>query len=314
MTWDSFQLSLKQRLDFHIIEKPRWRNRKISNDMIRDIVLMMIRASGCSNKVGNIVYGLNSWLDYAHVHHGQNKRKNFRISMAAHLLDEYMMDTKDDNTSSVAIKSTSSDFPVCTARPFPVSLGITRYSPHCHLLLTVPILQDIHRLLMGDSTPDAGRLRYRAAYTIRPDGSKYTYPEPEHGEIENMLSTCLDYHNQHMRDYYNRIKFSVSAELEEKVKYIIKCAAWLFCCVITIHPFGNGNGRLCRLLVNQVLSELIPFHVNLYNVANVTKKDYFAAIIESQDKGSDGYLAALLVDVVLYSLQRNDSPSPLFLC
>lgn len=166
--------------------------------------------------------------------------------------------------------------------------SVLRYS-------TVPLICKIHRSLVD--RPDAGNFRVCEAYTDRPDNSRHYYPTVY--DIEHSLYGVVDVHNQHMEFYYENMK---SETLENKLTYIIKCAAWFFCRVISVHPFGDGNGRVCRLLANDVLMELTPFPVLLYNVGNVTKDQYFNAIIQSQD---DYYsppcdLSAILVDGLWY--------------
>ena len=166
--------------------------------------------------------------------------------------------------------------------------SVLRYS-------TVPLICEIHRSLVD--RPDAGNFRVCEAYTTRPDNSRHDYPTVN--DIEHLLYGVVDVHNQHMEFYYKKMN---SETLEDKLTYIIKCAAWFFCRVISVHPFGDGNGRVCRLLANDVLMELTPFPVQLYNVGNVTRNHYFNAIVQSQD---DYYnppcdLSAILVDGLWY--------------
>ena len=40
---------------------------------------------------------------------------------------------------------------------------------------------------------------------------------------------------------------------------IFKSAAWLVFELLDLHPFSDGNGRLCRLLCSYVLSTCTPF-------------------------------------------------------
>ena len=88
------------------------------------------------------------------------------------------------------------------------------------------------------------------------DGGQHYYPPPD--KVEDLFYWAIDRHNIYM----DLVK---DMNTEEKVPYIFKCAAWLLFTVVDIHPFVDGNGRLCRLLANYVLSLITPFSVNAYS-------------------------------------------------
>ncbi len=173
---------------------------------------------------------------------------------------------------------------------------------------------------------NAGTLRTtgRPTYTIRPDDTKYYYPTqptvPSKDVKESDIYTLIDHHNENMMYYYKNLKSSVRMgtemlDLESRVEYIIKCAAWLFCHMITLHPFGNGNGRICRILASHVLSELQIFScVKFYGFDNIHKDDYYyQAIIAFQNSQSadPGEVAALLIDGLWneWTIQKKSTPS-----
>ena len=51
-----------------------------------------------------------------------------------------------------------------------------------------------------------------------------------------------------------------------KLLSIFKCVAWLVFELLDLHPFSDGNGRLCRLLCSYVLSTCTPFPTPIYNL------------------------------------------------
>ena len=160
-------------------------------------------------------------------------------------------------------------------------------------MLTVQQICDIHNILLNGlrTLQDEGNLRQTDAYTKRPNGDTHCYPEPE--QIEAMIYAAIDEHNIHM-EYMPSV-----TSMETRIPYIIKSAAWLLARFVTIHPFGDGNGRLCRLLANYVLSLVTPFPVHVYQTANVERLVYLNAIIQCQDDDSNPLdLAALLVDSI----------------
>lgn len=175
-------------------------------------------------------------------------------------------------------------------------------------MLTPDMLCHINRELMYPR--DAG-IRKDKAWTNRGDQGRHYYPN--HVFIDMHISHILDNHNMHFNHYLYNMKHSNSVPEEEKITYLIKCAAWLFCRLITLHPFRNGNGRLCRILANDVLMEIAPFPVLMYNFGSITKDTYFDAIIQYQgdsapEPGPDNpntsndpkLISALLVEGLLH--------------
>ena len=112
------------------------------------------------------------------------------------------------------------------------------------------------------------------------DSSVYFYPPPEN--VENLFYAAIDRHNMYMESVVNM-------KTEEKVPYIFKCAAWLLFTFVDIHPFVDGNGRLCRLLANYVLSLITPFPVSTYSPTGKEgsgRQRYIEAIVECRKSSS----------------------------
>ena len=256
------------RLRFDIPETPHWRRLAVSSSQMIDDIVGHMTAADRTFQDGNFVEV--EWYNYAQKHSDQNTenldRRCSNVVAAMKVLNGYRMDMRKNNS-------------------------IKR-------LLTVDMICEMHKSLMKVDRPDeAGKFRWREAYTERPDGSKYYFLNPGNINLEQMLQEVVDLHNDHVQFYYDNMTLKTH---KEKLTYIIKCATWLFCRAITVHPFGNGNGRLCRLLANDVLQELTPFPVQLYNVGSVTKDHYFNAIIQYQDNNMLDNLSAILVDGLWY--------------
>lgn len=176
-------------------------------------------------------------------------------------------------------------------------------------VLTEQIVCELHKIVMLGLIRNPGEYRRETevtnqlsyAHTTRPDGTVYFYLNPF--KIESSMYGIFDEHNKSMKQYSDEIK---SFNTKEKLTYLIKHATWLFCCVMTVHPFSDGNGRLCRLLANYVLAEVMPFPFPMYNIPNtrITKDIYFKAIIEYQKEKSFSYVAAILVDGLSYSIKK----------
>lgn len=100
--------------------------------------------------------------------------------------------------------------------------------------LTLPLLLDWHWDLFGTTKPDvAGSIRkYRVGIT----GSKFVPPPPY--EIQPMLSEMFEWYED------NKSKI-----------HPVMLAALMHLKIVTIHPFGDGNGRITRLVMNFILDK-----------------------------------------------------------
>jgi fido (protein-threonine AMPylation protein) len=69
-------------------------------------------------------------------------------------------------------------------------------------------------------------------------------------------------------------------------KNFIEVVAKVTYLFITIHPFRNGNGRMCRLLFAALLSRFgLPFPVILSSACSKSRKHYINALIKGQNSG-----------------------------
>ena len=160
-------------------------------------------------------------------------------------------------------------------------------------LLTVSVIYEVHETLMKGlkEAEKCGWLRENEVYTNW-DGGQHYYPPPD--KVEDLFYRAIDRHNIY-------IDFVKDMNTEEKVPFIFKCAAWLLFTVVDIHPFVDGNGRLCRLLANYVLSLITPFPVNAYSPSGkegCDRQQYIEAIVECR-KSSDRHptrLCEMLID------------------
>ena len=170
-------------------------------------------------------------------------------------------------------------------------------------LLTVQEICEIHRKLMNKLHPDCGNIRKTNVYTVTPDGEKYEYPH--YDVVENALYTLIDHHNIHMEKL--RAQDS-SLSIYDKLVAVLKCASWLLFNFVDIHPFGDGNGRMCRLLAAYTMMVMIPFPIHPYYVnteERPCRDDYIDAIISCRrhPKKEPSMIAALLVDALYYGWQ-----------
>ena len=142
-------------------------------------------------------------------------------------------------------------------------------------ILTVQQICDIHRVLLQGLLPDCGKLRSREAYTHWHGGRHY-YPPPN--QAEDLFYALIDHHNKRMEEC------PYASNSDEYTSYIFNCAARLLFEFVSVHPFGDGNGRLCRLLATYVLGLITPFPVSLYHSPDRNaREDYLNAIVHCRE-------------------------------
>ena len=111
------------------------------------------------------------------------------------------------------------------------------------------------------------------------DGEIHEYSTPD--DMETAVSTLLD--------RYNSLLESVKSEEDEvtKMEKLFKVTAWVTFELLSLHPFSDGNGRLCRLFASYTLSTFTPFPTPIYNIwTESAKYDYIRALVEARKSKS----------------------------
>jgi Fic family protein len=126
--------------------------------------------------------------------------------------------------------------------------------------ITLPTVLYWHKQLFQDTKPDtAGKIRQ---HHVGISGSKFHPPYPI--ELDLLLRDFFDWYHQN-----------------KKTLHPVQLAGLAHLKFVTIHPFGDGNGRISRLLMNYVL------HKNGYPMLIIPysqRKSYYTALERSQMK------------------------------
>jgi Fic family protein len=126
--------------------------------------------------------------------------------------------------------------------------------------LTMNIVLDWHWVLFNKTKPDmAGNLR---KYQVRIGGSEFIPPSPV--EIYSMLTDFFKWYSKN----------------ENKI-HPIELAALTHLKLVTIHPFGDGNGRVTRLVMNFVLNRK---EYPMFDIPYEKRNSYYNALERSQVK------------------------------
>ncbi|CAH1777970.1 unnamed protein product [Owenia fusiformis] len=111
---------------------------------------------------------------------------------------------------------------------------------------------DGHKKLMANTMKIGGKFSENPRETEY-KGEVHEYPKSD--VIPKCHQAIVDNSNQ-MMEY---IRCAFDNNTEEKILYTVKLAAWLLYNYVSLHPFGDGNGRTCRLLCSYIISTIAPF-------------------------------------------------------
>lgn len=127
---------------------------------------------------------------------------------------------------------------------------------HKDLKLTESLIKEFHRMILEESESlkednveiNPGEWKKYPNYLHSPTGERIDFASPE--EVPNLMSSLINWTNNHLyQDDLNR---------HSKKKYDLH--PLVVACIfhkrfIDIHPFGDGNGRMGRILMNLVLMQ-----------------------------------------------------------
>ncbi|KAK3596358.1 hypothetical protein CHS0354_037077 [Potamilus streckersoni] len=139
-----------------------------------------------------------------------------------------------------------------------------------HKILMYSIMDDLH------TGPGKFSTKERQA-----SFSGITHVYPHFATEESVYAAVLMLVDKYNEMIYEISKIPESEENEEeKLQLSFKCASLFLFGFLTLHPFGDGNGRLARLLCSYSLLTFSPFPTPIYNVFNSTvEEDYVQALV-----------------------------------
>ena len=164
--------------------------------------------------------------------------------------------------------------------------------------LSEELIKKCHKIMMEgltvcDGSPPKPRSVRPGEYrTEAVFANEYVFPE--HEVVPNEMQKLVeDYNIKAGDDKYNKIEL----------------AAWLFYELISLHPFLDGNGRTCRLLLCfSLMRHGLPFPFTLSSGHKKSYKHYIDAIQKSQSRPSfrpGGVSHAPITTLTVVSQARN---------
>lgn len=170
------------------------------------------------------------------------------------------------------------------------------------LYLTEHVVKEIHEIVLPrDKKYSAPPGVYRRAHAF-PYGSSDRFYCPPH-EIEMRMERLMDLYNDYVEKLpKNRLHNDMEFD-ERDARKVYNLAAWILFHFVNIHPFSDGNGRMCRLLANSVLFNECPFPVFLKGPypLKVARKIYLSSIIHCRDSYTQvpAMLSAFIIESCL---------------
>ena len=129
--------------------------------------------------------------------------------------------------------------------------------------LSLVLVKKWHKELFAQTKPDiAGLLR---DYDVRISQSKFI--PPSHASVNLLVIGFFTWYNVHKKKL-NPVELAALVHLK----------------FVTIHPFGDGNGRTTRLMMNHVLN---TYDYPLMDIDYTDRRSYYTALEKSQRKDDD---------------------------
>jgi len=139
-------------------------------------------------------------------------------------------------------------------------------------------IKDTHAIVMSglpmmESGP--GQFSPHERFTYMGGGETHNYPHKL--DWDPTMLTLVDRYNNFVADNNNNISRLDFTE-------IAKILGWFAYTMISYHPFGDGNGRLCRLIIGYLSSRLIHEHF----FCSLGPKDYLIeALVKDRTINND---------------------------
>lgn len=201
---------------------------------------------------------------------------NLNSSMTMSTVDDFMR-IPDDTRTSYKINNLKKAVEVLFPQSFQflLKLPIEEFTPR--------FIKDIHKHVASGVIKDAGI--YRTKKSAPSQEAYYRYLEPE------QISECLESLCKFVRDEIIKEEDS----LPNRVKIVATfCSNFLH-----IHPFSNGNGRVSRLLLSWLMSDLSVVPVPIF-LSLASRETYLDCLRDSRH--SSPFIPTNLARLILESI------------
>lgn len=148
--------------------------------------------------------------------------------------------------------------------------------------LSEELVKSAHGDLMKGLKTDQGEIITAGQYRLGPcSAGSYSFPD----------YSCI-------RESMKGIIAKYNSKMKSEGHDMFEVASWLLYQIVTLHPFQDGNGRICRLLwCYSLVRDGLPFPLTISARHRKAHDIYAKCIIEDRQKNRSGYpcLTALTV-------------------
>lgn len=152
------------------------------------------------------------------------------------------------------------------------------------------LIKTTHRILMtgvNDCITKPGRFSVLPRRTVH-SGLVHEYPYFKTEKCaEDAVQRLIDQSNIKLDYIMNRI-----VDEKEKMAMLFKCSAGIFIDFLSLHPHGDGNGRVGRMVLFYLLRSVSPFPTCIA----ATRADYITAVVSARQSGQPCDLAAMIIE------------------
>lgn len=160
-----------------------------------------------------------------------------------------------------------------------------------------------HKLILDKIPQKQGGIFSTKDRIGRFDEKVHVYPKYDTVEIaRRKVQRVIDKYNA----LHELIKKLYSKDSKCATKKLYKLSGMLLFEVLDYHPFGDGNGRLARLLSSYALSLTTPFPTPMFGLFSPsTREEYVNALIEARENNNiPSTLTALVIESSYYAWKK----------
>jgi len=133
--------------------------------------------------------------------------------------------------------------------------------------ISIELIKKLHEIVFKNSKSFAGKLRPLGVEVVIRDGlGNIIHRGAPSNQVISLLKDLIEWYNKHKKKYHPILLAAVVHNQFEN-----------------IHPFRDGNGRVGRLLLNNIL---IKHNYPPVNISLTNRREYYSTLEEYQNKGN----------------------------
>ncbi|XP_071806566.1 uncharacterized protein [Asterias amurensis] len=295
-----FRSFVSDLIDFKPTEVPKWRTGKkvlpCVKDMVRKIVNYQKEWRDVSVELDdNVIRDIERKFLYNFIHHCcvEEGHGCKTLEDAKTCLDQHCLDKSLKRLLLLSVEEQET-INLNNAYQYLVDIKKEEKDEAFHGLMEESMLRETNQILLEgvhlpQHTTKPGVYSNQRRITEF-NGEIYEYPKPE--DMHLAVVSCLDKFNSLYQDAQSE------SDDEKKLEKLFKTCSWFIFEMLDLHPFGDGNGRLCRLLCSYVLSTRTPFPSSIHNIFSESCLDDFKEALVDARNSKDRHPCSLTTMII----------------